>query len=1140
MNPSIDDSAYSIPLSLQDTVNQAEKRSLVSIYLLCRVLVEVYSQTTLTSLTAQMADKLELIIFGQLKILEPEQLNSSCFRFATWNGFCQLLGVMSEMSLQSVAQKFTQELRCSQNDVSVKGGVAKELESKVELIIMGTRHVRVKTHPESTWKDSCDFLHTLAELFISSHGQDIKHAYCQVLEVLLIPVVANPGPHVNAPKWKDFLNMVNSRITQMLVKPRHWTVAFRLSALVLCASPTEVFASQWLSMVASLQSKVKDRATRAPALQSICRLVWTYLERIAEAPISTIRKLEDVMKVVLPPGKRNFLSAEPIYAGPMLELIRMVGLRQQDFCFKTIIFPLINSELFASGREIKIEQLDPDRMVMGIRAFLAVMADLKNPGREGLPFPTFSSDRMADFSLDPRSLATSRLPIKGKVSDDIKEDHLSGPVAMARLDEVARENYTRFCEILGKVTLICDSTFGGQAVLDEKFGGVTPKTPMSDTFSFSRREEHSGLTDHKQGFFDLFHVAVQALPRSLSAYIPPNSLINLLCTGTAHVQPNIAHSSAQSLKSIARQANAQHVTIGFARFIFNFDARYSTMSDEGMLGNAHIDNTLRLYLELLQIWIEEIKQKTKDAATEPMEDGSPGNRELPLNFTSFSALVDEVESHGIFFLCSQSRKVRSFAVKVLRLVKEFDTALKSDHPRIIQILEGDSQRVIDSNDDQLTVAERSRLQKGKRNGGTQSTLIELCSSDVSYDSTLWLKIFPNLIRLSFEMCPVAMTLGREIVCARLLQMHDIIQGLTANSKGSPAPGIDNNTSRTTTRSNTSSLSEVAVQQWKLYLIMACTTMTNAGAQTQSQLANTQHARKISNKGTSSGAEKIGSAREIFSSVIVLLSASLDSVRDAIVTALGSININLYRTLLESLQYAVTTCKEEAKLRIGAHQRNGSNVRGNHRTDLLRTEVTHVYRLTSRFLHEQSVLEDEWILNNLATYTKDLMIFLSDAEIQNDWECQRLRQQYCGLLEELYNGINRTKDPSRWMAFESRKSAFALMEDWCGYSPNQSQISQREDNMRQSAFDHHGDSSERTNFTAAMEIGKRDLRTAALSAMATLCVNQMRRTYSSYSLTIFREARSRCIPRMAIVYPLMLAECFPGSIRFSRLIAIRCT
>lgn len=1068
---------YPTSASLQDLVIQADRRSLLSIYLLCRVLIEVYNQTKLTNLTPQMADRLEDIIFGQLKQVDPEQIASSSFRLANWAIYCQLLGVMSDMDLQSVSQRFTNELKSTQNTVSPKGGGQKEVESKIELMIMATRHLRVKTQPEIAWRNTCDFLLTLAELFIASHGQEIKHAYCQALEDLVTPIAASGTPQVNSPKWKEFVNSVNSRLTQMLVKPRHWADAFRLSAVVLCASPNEVFATQWLQVVTSLQAKLKDRTTRAAALQSICRLVWTYLGRTTEPISSTIRKLEDVMKIVLPTGKRSYISTDPIFAEPKVELIRIIGYQYQDFCFRTIVFPLINAELFTPGREIKVEQLDPEKMVIGIRAFLAIMADLEKPEQGRPAFPQFRHDRSITeaSSLDPRLFSSPRQSSRAKLNIVIKDDPLSRPVAISGLEDTTREYYTRFCEILGKITIICDNAFGGQAVLDEKFGGLTPKTPISETFSFSRREEHPALTDHKQGFFDLLHVAVQALPRCLSTHIPFNSLINLLCTGTAHVQSNIARSSAQSLKSIARQAHAQPVTMGFARFIFNFDARYSTMSDEGMLGPGHIENTLRLYVELLQIWIEEIKQKTKDAATEPME------------LTNISGQVDEVESHGIFFLCSQSRRVRSFAVKVLRLVIEFDTALGRHHSRIIQILEGDSQHVMDSNDDQLSVAERSRLQKGKRKSIMQNTLIELCSSDVSYDSTLWFKIFPNLIRLSFDSCQMVVTLGREIVCARLLQMHESISSLAANSRGPQIPGTDSNGTRILTRLGATP-PEVIVEQWKLYLVMACTTMLNTGAQTQSQLAHTQHARKVSNKGAQAGQDKIVSARTLFAYIIPLLSAGPSSIRDAIVIALGSININLYRTLLESLQYAVTTCKEEAKLRIGTHQRSGSSPRRNRRTDRLRTEVTHVYKLTARFLREPQVLEDEWIINNISTYTKDLMIFLSDAEIQNDWECQKLRRQYCGLLEELFDGINRTKDPSRWMAFESRKSAFALMEDWCGYSPNQSRISQREDTMRQSALDQHLDTGERTNVTAAMEIEKRNLTTAALSAMAALCVS----------------------------------------------------
>ena len=1084
-----EDPNYSASISLSDFATQAEQRSQVSIYLLCRVLIEVYNQTDVVRLDPGLADKIEDIIFVQLKNTEPEHFRHYPFRAVNGRIFGQLLGVMSNTNLRSVSQRFINELRVYQHDLGVKGAITTRVETKVELLVVAMQHLHIKTHPEGPWRDSCDFLLTLGDFFINSHGARIKHFYCHTLEDLVMPIAARWGPQVNVQKFKDFLNRVNPRVSQMIVKPRHWPDAFRLLTVLLCASPTEFFASQWLTVATSLQGKLKDRASREYALQGICRLVWTYLERATDPSSSILRKLDDVMKVVLPTGKKSYLSSDPHHSEPIIQLIRIIGHRQLEFCFRTIILPLMNSDLFSPGKETKVEQLEPEKMVIGIRAFLAIMEDVEKAENGRPPFPRFSGGGLAmDSPTIPGVQSTQLSGVPGNVTDPDK-DQLPRPINISKLGDSTREFFSRFCEIIGKITVICDNAFGGQIVLDEKFGGLTPKTPLTESFTFGRREEHVGSAEHRHGFYELFHVAVQALPRCLSAPIQlNNALINLLCTGTAHVHSNIAISSTRSLKAIARHNLARDVTIGFARFIFDFDVRYSTMSDEGMLGPGHIENTLTLYVELLQIWIEEIKQKTRDTAAEPISEGSPDSRSLQLDLTSIARLVEEVESHGIFFLCSQSRRVRSFAVKVLRIVTDFDVALGRKIDRIIHILEGDSQRVMSINDEQLTVAEKSRLQKGKRKSISNSTLIELCSSDVSYDATLWLKLFPNIIRLSFEVCPFASTLGREIVCARLLQMQDSITRLDSDVRV-PMPGSDHGPTRMLNRFGATS-PEVIIEQWKLYLVMACTTMTNPGAQTQSQLDKTQHARKIS-RGIHQGHDKISSARALFAYIIPLLKAGQSSIRDAIVIALGSINLNLYRTLLESLQYAVTTCKEEAKQRIGTHQRTGSNPRRNPRTDRLRTEVTQVYRLTARFLHEPAVLRDEWIVNNLCTYSKDLMIFLNDSEIQNDWECQKLRRQYCGLLEELFDGINRTPDPSRYMAFESRKSAFALMEEWCGYSPNQSRINQREDMMRQSILEQHQEAGEKTNITATMEIEKRNLRTAALSAMASLCAGPIR-------------------------------------------------
>ncbi|KAJ5783201.1 hypothetical protein N7457_004975 [Penicillium paradoxum] len=1092
-------------LSRPDEVILVERRATVSVYLVCRVLIEIFNQSSLASITLDMAERLEDIVFGQVKTSDPDQISASPLRMANWRIYGQLLGIMGDTNFAGVAGRYLTELERYQKE-EIARGPSRDGDSKAELLILCMRYLRLPMTSEG-WPQSCDFMRSVARLFVNAHGQRIKQAYCYVIEKLLLPVAANPSCDLSLPRWKEFVDLVQPRLTQLLTKPRHWTSSFSLNVLLLCISNKETFSSQWLSMITSLPARLKDRPTRAPALHAICRLVWTYFFRFSDSPTTTLRKVEEVAKIALPAGRKTYLSAEPVFADPLIQLIQIIGFKHPDVCFRNIIFPLINSDLFLSGRELKIEQMEPEKMVIGIRAFLATMSDLETSDQLCPPIPTGSLPNPFTDVSTPVYFHRPQLlkEYKGPRSSEQQDPTAWQPVNTSRLSDNVKEYYWRFCEVLGKITLLCDNTFGGQAVLDEKFGGSTPKTPISEAFSFGRRgDDHVTTLDQKQGFYDLLHVAVQALPRCLSDHIPFNSLINLLCTGTAHVQSNIATSSALSLKAIARQLHAQQVTIGFARFIFNFDERYSTMSDEGMLGPGHIESTLRLYVELLQIWIDEIKQKTKGAAAmDQLERSVSGNRALHLDLSSVLAHVEEIESHGLFFLCSQSRRVRAFAITVLRLITEFDSALGKENTRIIQLLEADSQQILDVNDEHLTVAERSRIQKGKRTSASQNTLIELCSSEVSYDSTLWAKVFPNIIRVSFETCPFAVTLGREIVCARLVQMHKIITSLAESTRFPPYGPIDAYQSRPIGRNNVTS--EILVEQWKLYLVMACTTVTSVGAQSQSQLANAQHARKTS-KGAHQSQDKISSARSLFAFVIPLLSAERDSIRDAIVVALGSIHQNLYRTLLESLQYAVTTCNEEAKMRIGNHYRSPSSPRRNRKTDRLRTEVTNVYKLTSHFLQDPEVYNDDWIVNNLVTYAKDIRIFLSDAEVQNDWEFQRLRFHFCGLMEELFEGINRTKDPFRWMPFESRKSAFSLMEDWCGYSPNQSQPAESEDHMRKFSINRPHETGEMKSPAAAMEKEKKNLRAAALSAMAFLCAGPISITTESGSVLQFDVSR----------------------------------
>ncbi|UKZ73792.1 hypothetical protein TrVFT333_001444 [Trichoderma virens FT-333] len=515
--------------SKQEFVAQQERRSTVSIYILCRVLLEVICQSSLAAITPEVEDKLESIIFGQLKIAESEQLLASPLKMANWNLFALLLGHMSDINFAGVTKRFIEDLDNSLNERVAKSPTSLSgrdvNEGKMDLVLGGMKHLRIKISPEDAWEQSCDFLVSLGRLFNRSHGQRVKTAFCQIIDLLLLGIASKASnSHLMHPKWMEVVAAIGPRLAQMFTKPRHWAVAFPLTATMLCVSSPDNFGAQWLQLILPLQTKAKDRLTKPLCLQVISRLVWTYLYRTNDTFQSVARKLDDVIKLVLPPSKRSIVASDATITEPLIQIIRIIGFKYPEFCFRTIIFPLINAELFIANKELRVEQLDPDRIVVGIRAFLSIMSDLEKGEQGRPPFPQLyesGTTAIAErFPASPMLAPPRSASISVSSSSTIRESHVSRPVLTHVLTDGVREYYLKFCEILGKITIVCDNTFGGQAALDEKFGSPGPKTPITESFTFSRRDEHQTAADQKQAFYELLHVAVQALPAASPSIYP--------------------------------------------------------------------------------------------------------------------------------------------------------------------------------------------------------------------------------------------------------------------------------------------------------------------------------------------------------------------------------------------------------------------------------------------------------------------------------------------------------------------------------------------------------------------------------------------------------------------------------------------
>ncbi|RMZ87316.1 hypothetical protein DV736_g5459, partial [Chaetothyriales sp. CBS 134916] len=1072
--------------SLAHQQSLADKAATISVYVLCRVLIAVFEQSSLAAITPELALKLADLVFSKLRDVNPSDVLASNLRLANWRIFAQVLGHMSRADFDNVTNRCLHQIEDWQAKVTKMTTTvsAREYEARIELLLLAMRTLDMTVSDESS-PGVCRFLTELGKLFADAHGPRVKQAYCQLLDCLLIPVASHPDCFQKAANWRELINTVNSRLPNMLAKLRHWNSGFPLSILLICISPQDVFASQWMSTINTLVPKLKDKATRAPVIQAISQLVWTYLVRTPDSPPTKQKRMDEIVRLAFPAGKKTHVSIESGVSDALVQLVRIIASVSLDTAFRSVIFPLMNHDTIKSSRDLKIEHMEPERIVIGIRSFLAVIADRENPNQSRAPFPVYKAlIHQSDGGL-PSSPLTFRPDVFLHPSwrPSIPSSAPSSlPVNVQSLSDNARQYYFQFCEILGKITILCDNTFGGQASLNEKFSTLTPKTPLTDAFSsLGRRDEGAG--DQKQLYLELLHVAVQALPRCFTDHIPLNTLINLLCTGSAHVDPAIAASAAKSLKAIAKQGYAQSVAMAFPRFIFNYDMQYSTMSDEGRLGPTHIETTLALYLELLQIWTEQVKQKAKGTAADSRDRAGAGSaRAIQMEMTNVITLVDEIEVYGLFFLCSQSRRVRSYAIRVLRLVVHFDEVLGKHEPsRIIKIVETHSQHILALPEELLNLAERSRLQRDRHKRVEQNTLIDISSSDNTYDASLWFKAFPNLVRCVFKHCPHAIALCRPLVCDRILLVQADVEALNKMSAG----GASLQDIRTQGRS-AATPPVVLVDQWKLYLILVCVTLNSPGAQSQ---------------------KKLGSARALFSAVIPMLSAGPEAIRNAVVVALGAINPKLYRTLLESLQYAVITCNDEAKARINGHNRTPSSPQRSQMTERLRTEVAHVYKLTASFLRHDDVIADEWILNNIVQYTKDLRLFLSDTDVQSEWRFNRLRCHFCGLLEEVFEATRRTASPLRWMPFEARKSAFGLMEEWCGFSPDSNGRLRQGDSFDPQLYSSPRDPGDRSRINAAVEKEKSSLRVAALSSMAALCAGPVRIKTDQNAVLAFN------IPRM---------------------------
>lgn len=1022
--------------SSRETAIQGERKSIISIYILCRVLIEVVKQVNFDVTGDDLGDKLEDIIFAQLRSTDPILISSSIIRSANWNFFAELLGYMSDKRFLSVSDRFIADLE------KIPAVAPKEIEPSIHLLIHGMRYLKLKNYPLEDFEESADFLQSIAKFYRTTKSHSIKLAYSQVLTYILLPLAETLTAEVNHPTWSDAINTIFESIDKSDGNQKSCLTNFTLSTAVLCVAPNELFLNNWYDLLESgmkiLKSKNTTMNEKVTVTTSVARLVWVYMFRCTETLNNTTRKVESIMKsLILTKSKQTWFSTDAGIILPLVQIFRSLGFTGYNQTVENYIIPLIKQAFNGSS----LDAIQHEKMTLAIKAYVAMLADTERP-------------------LFPENADVIGVP-------DINIDFKS-----VNHDDIARYS--------NNLLLLLDATVGPHTNnLNE---ASTPNLPFyygaKSPFGGFKFGSDLGGQSTKNLNTELFAVLIESIPwLSIGA---PRKVIELLCRYSLHSDFRVSNAASRSLKVLVSKKNSSGIISIFANYAFNFTER------SGNAQNYIISKELlKLYVDLLETWLKSIndrKSKTQDedfistgkpnAKAPPIESEEEVIDEIQLKNTI--TVIEEIEGHGLFFLSSHDFEIRRMAITILKITESFDEVLyeqtmkskqKTKHSRsnskyaadigtrVIFILQSiDFFKLINSQKSTLSVPERSRLSKLK---SRRNILSKLAESDYGIDSALWFRVFPKLLSTIFEKCPITMALCRSIVCARLVQIHELILEIADSPRS--------------THKLRNGPPEVLVEQWKLYLIVACTSLTSTSEQRLHIPETQNNGKKKNHQLLTIQHSTITSAKSVFMLTLNLLSGSNQVVRDAIITGLSCMNINIFKTFIEVIEPVFEIWEKEL----------GANF--SLKDSRLRIEVTRILNIVSKFLEEEPIINDVWIVARLVNFVKIIKSFLSKSEVQHSFEFQKLRRYFCGLLENVYYGLLKRDDGNEWLPFEARVSCFTFLEEWCGYGKSSIISKQRYAQM----VKHTTNAQELTALNSAIEFEKQILSMAATKTMVAL-------------------------------------------------------
>ncbi|KAI1888720.1 hypothetical protein AGOR_G00171640 [Albula goreensis] len=624
-----------------------ERRDLAIDFIFCLVSVEVLKQIPLHPVPDALVHEVLNLAFKHFKHKEGYSGPNTGNVHIIADLYAEVIGVLTQSKFQAVRKKFMTELK----ELRQKEQSPHVVQSIISLI-MGMKFFRVKMYPVEDFEASFQFMQECAQYFLEVKDKDIKHALAGLFVEILIPVAAAVKNEVNVPCLKNFVEMLYQTTFDLSSRKKHSLALYPLVTCLLCVSQKQFFLNNWHIFLQNCLSHLKNKDPKMSrvALESLYRLLWVYIIRIkCESNTVTQSRLLSIVSALFPKGSRSVVPRDtPLNI--FVKIIQFIAQERLDFAMKEIIY-----DLLCVGKSHKTFTINPERMNIGLRAFLVIADSLQQKEGEppmpttGVILPSGNTLRVKKIFLNT-TLTDEEAKVIGM--------SLYYPQVRKALDSILRH-------------------------LDKEVGRSMSMTNVQ----MSNKEPEDMITGERKPKIDLFRTCVAAIPRLIPDGMSRQDLIELLAKLTIHMDEELRGLAFTTLQALMVDFPEwrEDVLSGFAYFIVR------EVTD---IHPTLLDNAVKMLVQLISQWKQAVQSSNKSQG-----GGYGGAPSLPLERSPLGGVLHVVEGLALVVLCSCRPATRRLAVNVLKEVRALYTALgitKGEEELAIDVMDRLSASVLES------------------------------------------------------------------------------------------------------------------------------------------------------------------------------------------------------------------------------------------------------------------------------------------------------------------------------------------------------------------------------------------------------------------------------------------------------------